>query len=153
MSDEQLVKIKIPLHPNDASGVDAEWLWAEPTGQNGFILRNVPFLVDGLSFGDTVAARLDGGAFVFDKVINRGGHSTYRIYAKVDRSSADLESLFETLRSMKCEFERVNNRLVGVDVLPEADIYGVYQALEDGENLGIMEFDEGHCGHPLKPEP
>ena len=38
---------------------------------------------------------------------------------------------------------------LAVDVPPKADIYEVYSLLEAGEQNGVWEFDEGHCGHPL----
>ena len=36
---------------------------------------------------------------------------------------------------------------VAVDVPPHADIYAFYEALQEGENAGQWEFEEGHCGH------
>lgn len=150
--NNQMVKIRVPLPPGDASGVDAEWLWAEAKNENQFIIQNVPIRIYGLSLGDTVAARLEDDVLVFDEVVERGGHSTYRIYANEDTVSPELERLFITLRSLKCEFERANKKIVGIDVLPEADVYAVYCALEGGEDSGIMEFEEGHCGHPLRSE-
>jgi Domain of unknown function (DUF4265) len=152
MTEPPLVKIKVSLPPNDPSGMDAEWLWGKPVGDASFALQNVPFLIDGLSCEDVVAVRLEDDIFVFDRVLSRSGHSTYRIYAKVDKTDSELNALIEKLRSMHCEFERANSKLLGVNVLPEADIYAVYKVLEDAENLGFMEFDEGHCGHAINPE-
>jgi hypothetical protein len=43
-----------------------------------------------------------------------------------------------------------NNKIVAVDVLPEADVYAVYAALDHAEKQGMIDFEEGHCGHPLK---
>jgi len=51
--EEDMVKIKIRLPANDASGVDAEWLWTKPEGDS-FVLKNVPIFVYGLSYGDSV---------------------------------------------------------------------------------------------------
>lgn len=45
-----------------------------------------------------------------------------------------------------------NNKIVAVDVLPEADLYAVYAALDQAEEQGIIEFEEGHCGHPLREQ-
>ena len=145
-----MVKIKIPLPPNDPSGGEAEWVWADPEGNNTFVLRNVPTFAKGLSYGDAVKARIEDDIPVFDDVVRRGGHSTYRIYAKSDRKSPEVMNVLQTLERMHCDMESATDKIVNVDVLPEADIYDVYRVLEEAERAGILEFEEGHCGHPLR---
>lgn len=145
-----LVKIKISLPPNDPSGGDAEWLWAEPEGNNTYVLKNVPTFVKGLSYGDVVKTRIEDGVPVFDDVVRRGGHSTYRIYANSDRRSPEVMKVIQTLEKMHSEMENATDKIVNVDVLPEADIYAVYQVLDAAEKAGILQFEEGHCGHPLR---
>jgi hypothetical protein len=148
-----LVKIKIPLPPNDPSGGEAEWVWADPKGNNAFVLRNVPTFARGLSHGDTVKARIENDVPVFEDVVQRGGHSTYRIYAKSDRRSPEVMKVLQTLEKMHCDMEPATDKIVNVDVLPEADIYAVYQVLEDATRAGSLEFEEGHCGHLLRSKP
>lgn len=148
--EENLVKIKIPLPPNDPSGGDAEWLWAEPEGNNTYVLKNVPTFVKGLSYGDVVKARIEDDVPVFEDVVRRGGHSTYRIYANSDRRNPEVMKVIQTLEKMHSEMENATDKIVNVDVLPEADIYAVYQVLDDAEKAGILQFEEGHCGHPLR---
>jgi hypothetical protein len=145
-----MVKIKIPLPPNDPSGGEAEWLWTDPEGNNTFVLRNVPTFAKGLSYGDTMKARIENDVPLFEDVAQRGGHSTYRIYAKSDRRSPEVMKVLQTLEKMHCDMEPATDKIVNVDVLPEADIYAVYQVLEDAERAGILEFEEGHCGHLLR---
>lgn len=147
---QNMVKIKIPLPQNDPSGGEAEWLWAERAGADTFVVRNVPTFVYGLSYGDTVKAKPEDGVLVFDGVVQRGGHSTYRAYVKSDRRSPEMMTVLQTLEKMHCDIEPATNRIVGLDVLPEADIYKVYRILEDAERSGVLEFEEGHCGHPLR---
>jgi hypothetical protein len=147
------VKIKIPLPPNDPSGGEAEWVWANPEGNDTFIIRNVPTFANGLSYGDTVKARTEDGVPVFDDVVRRGGHSTYRIYAKSHRNSPEMMKVLQTLEKMHSDVEPATDKIVNVDVLPEANICAVYQVLEDAERAGILEFEEGHCGHPLRSKP
>jgi hypothetical protein len=145
-----MVKIKIPLPPNDPSGGEAEWVWADPEENNAFVLRNVPTFAKGLSYGDTVRTRIEDDVPVFEDVVRRGGHSTYRIYAKSDRRSPEVTNVLQTLEKMHCDLEPATDKIVNVDVLPEADIYAVYRVLDDAEQAGILEFEEGHCGHPLR---
>jgi hypothetical protein len=149
MSDE-MVKIKVPLPPNDASGAEAEWMWADIAGENRFLLRNVPVFAFGMSYGDEVNTKTVDGVPVFTDVAQHNGHSTYRIYAKTDRHAPDVVALLERVKGLKCDLEMANNKIVAVDVLPEADVYAVYAALDHAEKQGMIDFEEGHCGHPLK---
>jgi hypothetical protein len=148
--EENMVKIKIPLPANDPSGGEAEWVWAEPQGDGTFVLKNVPIFAFGLSYGDSVKARTEDGVLVFQEVARRGGHSTYRMYTKSDRTSPEVMNVLQSLEKMHCDSEPATDKIVGIDVLPEADIYGVYGTLEQAERANILKFDEGHCGHPLK---
>ena len=56
------------------------------------------------------------------------------------------------LGELGCTYERATRRYVAIDVPPHADIYAVYQVLEEGERACQWEFEEGHCGH-LEPKP
>lgn len=148
--DEPLVKVKIPLPPNDPSDGEAEWVWTHPESDGTFVLRNVPTFAMGLSFGDTIETKIENGVPVFEKVVRRGGHSTYRIYAKGSREDPDVMKVLHTLEEMHCDLETATSKIVNVDVLPEADVYAVYQVMNDAERAGILEFEEGHCGHRLR---
>jgi Domain of unknown function (DUF4265) len=148
--EKKMVKVKIPLPTDAPSGGEAEWLWADPEGNNTFTLRNVPTFVKGLSYGDLIKTKNEDGTPVFDAVERRGGHSIYRAYAKSDRSDPELVNVLETLKKMNCDLEPATDKIVNVDVLPGADIYAVYQVLDNAERAGILEFEEGHCGHPLR---
>ena len=150
--ENNLVKVKVPLPANDPSGGEAEWVWASPENNDVFILRSVPTFAKGLSYGDAMQVRKEGDVPVFDHVVRRGGHSTYRIYAKSDRRNPEVMEVIKKLENMHCDIEPATDRIVGIDVLPEADIYKVYEVLEDADRNGVLEFQEGHCGHPLHSE-
>jgi hypothetical protein len=53
------------------------------------------------------------------------------------------------LKALGCDIEVATDKIIAVDVLPQADVYAVYTALQDAEQSGIIDFEEGHCGHPL----
>ena len=152
---QELVKLKIPLPEDDPSGGEAEWLWALPLSEepNTFLLRNVPTFVKGLSHKDTVRAQVIDGVPVFRDVVRRGGHSTYRIYAKGKRTDPEITSVLDKLQRLHCEWEAATDKIVDIDVLPDADIYAVYETLEGAEESGVLEFEEGHCGHQLAGGP
>ena len=146
---DTMVKIKVPLPANDASGGEAEWMWADANGENRFTLRNIPVFAFGLSYGDTVSATIVDGVPVFANVAQHNGHSTYRIYLKTDRHAPEILALLDRLKALRCDIEVATDKVIAVDVLPDADVYAVYAALQEAEQKGIIEFEEGHCGHPL----
>ena len=145
-----MVKIKVPLPPNDPSGGEAEWMWADSDGENLFIVRNVPVFAFGLSYGDAVNTTMIDGVPVFANIARHNGHSTYRIYTKTDRHSPEVTALLERLKALGCDIEVATDKVIAVDVLPKADVYLVYSALQDAEQKNIIEFEEGYCGHPLR---
>jgi hypothetical protein len=145
-----MVKIKIPLSEDNLAGAEAEWVWAEPQIDGTYAIKNIPFYAQGISCEDIVKAEPEDGTLVLKGIARRSGHSTYRIYAEAGRTTPGLLALLETLRKMHCDIEAATDKLVGVDVLPEADVYKVYETLADSERAGIIDFQEGHCGHPRR---
>jgi Domain of unknown function (DUF4265) len=145
-----MVKITIPLPKDNLAGADTESIWAEPQDDGTYKIKNVPFYAKGISCEDIVEAEPHEGALVFRQVVKHNGHSTYRIYASGGHNSPNVAALVGALREMHCDIEPATDKLVGVDVLPEADISKVYKTLEDAERKGEIDFQEGHCGHTLK---
>jgi hypothetical protein len=145
-----MVKIKIPLAEGNLAGAEAEWVWAEPLDDGTYAVKNVPFYAKGISCEDVVKAEPEDGALVFKGVVQHSGHSTYRIYANEGRAIPGVAALLGTLRDLHCDIEPATDKLVGVDVLPEADVYKVYETMAESERAGLIDFDEGHCGHSLR---
>lgn len=147
-----LLRVLIPLPHDEWHGQSSETVWVEPIGDGVFRIRNVPFYARNLSFGDVISAReAANSALTLDKVVSRGGHSTYRIRLADSVSLEDLtfDKYWQPLEAAGCTYERATERLLGVDVPPAAGIYEVYDLLSTGENEGAWSFEEGHCGHHL----
>ena len=53
-------------------------------------------------------------------------------------------SVLQALEKMHCDIEPATDKIVGIDVLPEADINEVYRVLQEAERAGILEFEEGY---------
>jgi hypothetical protein len=147
---ENMVKVTIPLPEDNLAGAASESVWAEPQGDGTYRVKNVPFYAKGISFDDLVKAEPKDDVLMFKGVVRRSGHSTYRIFANDGRTAPDVVALVETLKKMHCDIEPATDKLVGVDVLPEADIHKVYATLEEAERAGKIDFQEGHCGHVLR---
>jgi hypothetical protein len=148
-TEEHLEKITIELH-DDQFGTES--LWAEPLGEGFYRLRNVPILAFGYSEQDVVSTDEVDGRRVVTGVSQPGGHSTYRLFLPGALDDARFGKLFEPLSQLGCTYERANARVFGVDVPPGADVYAAYTLLEPGEEAKQWSFEEGHCGHPLRPQ-
>jgi hypothetical protein len=146
----EMVKVSTNLPPSDWHSHALENLWAEPLGNDRFRLQNVPFYAFGISLDDVVSAKSIGGQLIVQDVQERGGHSTYRVYLKdVTVDSEAFMRLWKPLEAIGATFEQANDRLLAVDVPDTADIYEAYALLQTGEEAGVWDFQEGHCGHPL----
>jgi hypothetical protein len=150
--DADLVKIKIPLPTGQWHGGEAEWVWAKPLGGGLYTLDNIPAFAPGLALDDVIAAEDEDGVPVFRRVARRGGHSTYWLFFSNDVESPEATNFLGQLESRACSYEGVRGRMIAVDVKPEADIYEVYSLLQKAENEGLLQFEEGHCGHRLRSE-
>lgn len=53
------------------------------------------------------------------------------------------------LEALGCSYEE--GPVLAVDVPRCADIHAVYELLEAGASRNVWDFEEGHCGHPLRP--
>jgi hypothetical protein len=150
-SESGLVKVIFDLSKDN--GPDAtETLWAERVGDSTFRLRNVPVFAYGFSEQDTVKVEDRDGSLFVTGAEARGGHSTYRVYLPTNTTDEKFALDWKPLENLGCTYERANRRIVAIDVPPSADVYAVYTVLEYGEKDGCWEFEEGHCGHALRPQ-
>lgn len=147
---ENLAKVTFELEASDWHDHATETMWAARLADNVYSLRNVPLYISGVSYGDAVVTQRKRGENLFRRVYERGGHSTYRIFLVGEHSAEQFEQAWEPLQKMGCSYERATDYLVAVDVPPATDIYEAYHVLERGENSGVWDFEEAHCGHPLK---
>ena len=151
-ANEELVKLVFKLPANDGP-IASESLWTERLGSTLFRVRNVPFYLYGVSEQDVVRAEESEVRLTVSGITDRGGHSTYRIFLPAQDSEEQFAADWIRLQELGCTYERATRRLVAIDVPPQADVYAVYDALARGEKQGRWEFEEAHCGHPLREEP
>jgi hypothetical protein len=140
-----MVKIAFPLDADTAATV--ENMHAKGLVNGNFILDNIPFHAIGISRGDEFSATVESGRFVFEKVVRRGGHSTYRVRLPVGGTHEDFMKWWPRLEQFGCEYEGSDldrKRLYAIDLPPGADAHALYRILEDGEESGQWEFEEAH---------
>lgn len=146
------VRIRVETPPNEdgypPSG--AEWLWAERLPDGNYKIDNIPIYARNVSDSDVVSANSIDGVLEFDKVVERGGHSTYRVVLEKAASLEDPEVLpyWRPMADLGCGFEGfAKTRLFAIDVPPEADITKVYAQLERGLQDNVWDFEEGMYEH------
>lgn len=150
MERQAYEKATIQLEPNSWHGYETESIWVERIGKGVYVVRNVPFYAMGVSHEDVVRVEEQAGVATVTGVIERGGHSTYRFIIPQGIGEETWLAYWTPIERLGCTYERATDRIFAVDVPPASDIYQVYSLLEQGENAGAWEFEEGHCGHPLK---
>jgi hypothetical protein len=124
---------------------EAEALWAERV-PDGFRIDNVPLVVFGISRGDVVEAEPNGEQLWFSGVVERGGHSTYRVML-AEAGGATDEPGVRDLVALGCGYEALTPRFFAFDVPPQVDVQRVHALLERGLDEGRWTFDEAHHGH------
>lgn len=140
--DTRLVKVVVPTEDGGT-----ESLWAAPQGSGRYRLDNLLFVAFGLSLGDIVLAKQVGGELLLDRVVERSGHSTYRLALQDAVEPDDFPQLCEPLTALGCGLERFTRRMMGVDVPPTVDLDRVYAIIAAGMDAGTWWFDEVHVGH------
>jgi hypothetical protein len=132
-------------------GSTVENLHVSSEGQGRYRVDNSPFYAYDISYRDVVSAKPDGLRLLFQAVLERGGHSTYRVKLPAGASHEDFLARWAALEALGCSYEGSSanpRRLYAIDVPPEADIQVIYELLEDGEADGAWEFEEGHYCNP-----
>lgn len=133
---ERLYKVAfgLPDETADWARASAERLWTGKTSvQMEVQVRNTPFYVKGIAFGDIVRVRADHERreFVFEEFVKESGHSTVRILIKGDDAGGVLDAMF---RSFECSWEiDATECLWAIDVPPHID-----QTLSTPQTLSTM---------------
>ncbi|MBD0741886.1 hypothetical protein BG418_10370 [Streptomyces sp. CBMA152] len=106
-------------------------------------VRNTPFYVKGIAFGDIVRVRADHERreLVFDEFVSESGHSTVRVIIK-DYDVADAVGIM--LRDFECSWEiDTTGYLWAIDVPPTVDYASVRAALLRDADEGKIGIEEG----------
>lgn len=142
--EEKLAKIFFDLK-STGWDIEAESVWGEHTRDNQFIIRNIPLHAYGVSLGDTVSVVVKENNLYFDTVVQRGGHSTLRVFLKVSESVEDfVRQQLKPFGELNCAYEGDGKRLYTIDVPPSTDVEKVIQILREGENKKKWEYEEAY---------
>ena len=121
-------------------------MWARNVGNDLYEIQNTPFFAKGLAYLDVVRAELREGSLTVIEAVTPSRHSTYRIF--VDHSGAEVKELIQQLTNLGCSHESYKTEewiLYELDVQHKS-VEGSFKLLQEGEALGLWDFDEGHFG-------
>jgi hypothetical protein len=117
-------------------------------------VSNIPFFSTALSFGEKILIAFRNNEVVFESVVERGGHSTYRIFFQ--NPNGDEARTVRRFNELGCDWESASlngGKLFALDIPPHVSIYDIYEMLESGEKEGLWLFEEGFVGHVLDGDP
>lgn len=137
--------VSFPLQPDQGGGL--ENLHAVYVRGDEYVLDNIPFYALGISCGDTVNVQRVGECLMFQSVVLRGGHSTYRLKLPIGKGHDAFSEIWDILGRLGCTYEGSSlglRRLYAIDIPPGTDVSQVYSFLESLEQQGAIEFEEGH---------
>ncbi|GAA3563442.1 DUF4265 domain-containing protein [Kribbella ginsengisoli] len=120
-----------------------ERLWTEKSGTRMEVyVRNTPFYVRGIAFGDLILVRPDNEAreLVFDRVVEKSGNSTVRAIVK---DAIGRTSLTAVLNELECSWETDSSGLLWAIDVPASKNYGqLHERLADLAGSGAIEVEE-----------
>jgi hypothetical protein len=154
MSD-LLLKIAFDVSGQNDLGIAVERLWAKFVREGVYIVDNSPFYAYEISCGDTVAATDVDGFLTFTGVVERGGHSTYRVKLPSDCDHDHFLAHWPPLAALGCTYEGTGGarRLYSIDVPEQSRVGAVFEILQTAEASEIWEFEEAHYFGPLRTDP
>jgi len=127
-----------------------ESLWATKLSDNNYLLENSPFYAYGVSFKDIVSVKTGENAeLIFDSVVSRSGHSTYRIFLLEPLNRQAFRKFWGHLEAIGCTYEQASDKYYSIDIPKSTNVIEVYDILQKAEEDSIWEFEEAHCGHQL----
>jgi hypothetical protein len=140
----------------DSSGYprSKEWeqLLARPlmAGDDCFLIESIPFFLKNISRGDVIRAKVlarsdvgEGEAFHFDRVLDRGGHNTYRLLLRTRHPDDPGYTTSELIRK-GLAVEEEHGDFLAVDVPPTVDQRAVDEYLIAEKNSGRWELQDGY---------
>jgi hypothetical protein len=157
MDNRKQLRVTLHLDADSWHGVRSEGIWMtlrQPLGDRTNVkaimeVDNIPFHATSVSLGDKVCIDFNSGIPTVCAIVERGGHSTYRIL--LEKRNSKATALLDTLKAMSCGWEKAEHNgyeLLALDIPPEVDIDDAYEILEEGLRDECWLFEEGFVGHP-----
>jgi hypothetical protein len=156
--NENYMKVRFLLNPEDWHGSSAELLWAETIRlgtKNVLRLMNSPFYARGISYLDVVDVILapDKLGLDYAGTLEKSGHSTIWLLVP-DDLPAGFKDYWQSLKRLGCTYEWSSEdtvdgkqKLYSVDVPAETDIDAVLSIVEEAQDKNVWIFQIGDLAH------
>ncbi|MET8687948.1 DUF4265 domain-containing protein [Streptomyces sp. NPDC004732] len=147
------VAFDLPGEVADWAQASSERLWTGKTSvQMEVEVRNTPFYVKGVAYGDIVRVRPDHERreLVFEEFVSEGGHSTVRVIIRAEGARGVVD---DVLRSFECSWEiDATGYLWAIDVPPNVDYASMRVALLRVAGEGEIGIEEGALARARRDE-
>ena len=108
MNSKKTLELAVRLDPDSWHGMSSESIWTslvQPLGDRTNVkaimeVDCIPFFSKDLSLGDKLCVDFNTGIPTIESVIERGGHSTYRIL--IDSPTTKASGMLNALEGMGC---------------------------------------------------
>ncbi|MGB1242948.1 MAG: DUF4265 domain-containing protein [Chitinophagales bacterium] len=142
---EQHPYIKILFSQETEDGdVISENIWTTKVGEY-YRIENIPFRTRDIALHDIVKVEEVEGMKKATEIVEESGHSTVRIYFTSDK----LNTVSQFIESQGCRIEKANDEFIGIDIPPKIEYKPIKEYLEEGEQKGFWEYEEGCLAHEL----
>lgn len=145
--DQKYRKILFELDRDDDGYPPDDWesVWGVETENGCYRIDNIPFYIRGISVGDTVSVEAVDDELFFDELVEKSGHSVFRL---IISDPAETQEIRSELKNLSCDTEASHiEGFISVDCPPVADFSRVLDYLQAGEDDGRWEFEEASLRH------
>jgi Domain of unknown function (DUF4265) len=130
--DTQAELVKVVVEYLEGGEPKTEGLWAKPVAIDLFEIRNTPWFVYGINWGDVARCASLGESEVprVLDVVETSGHRTLRLIFNREKVDEERQAaILARLNDMEAFYERFNDRFIALDVEPSADYEAVISFL------------------------
>ncbi|NCT41366.1 MAG: DUF4265 domain-containing protein [Alphaproteobacteria bacterium] len=136
-SADQAEHVKVEFRvPNEDGGVDVETMWAQPRGDDLYMLDNTPFYAYGISNEDIFRASHEPNMEfpVFHSIYKKSGNRTLRIMFTQDEAKGSTsQSTLDYLNEMGCAYEGADASFYAITIPADTDLFEIATFLTDNE--------------------
>jgi hypothetical protein len=105
LTDNGMTRAMVEVSPAKWHSVAEERLWVSRLGEDRIRIENIPMYARGLGYHDVVVASRGSQGLKVSSVVERGGHSTYRLLLLPGRTVAEFEALWSRIGVHGCCYE------------------------------------------------
>lgn len=122
------------------NNIAEEILWADHLNDLVYQIKNVPFFVPNIAYGDIITVEKDGDNLYFDSMFKPSEHSTIQI---VFFKNEAIKDIIKDIEYLGCSWEGMNNqKLLAIDVPLNINYFKVKEYLNNKFEENILDYKE-----------